>query len=369
MTLQKGDTIVDVEDLQLNFRTFDGVSKVLVGASLQLRRGDVLGLVGETGCGKSVTALSVPRLVPCPPGEYIGGDVRFLGESVFEKSEDEIRELRARKIGMIFQDPMTYLNPVFSIERQMIDAGLCRIGHSSALTGGVMRGWRYSTRELRRQVRETAISLLARVGFPDPEHRISSYPHELSGGMRQRVLIAMSLIGNPDLLIADEPTTALDVSTQAQILHLIRDLVNEFHVTVLLITHNLGVVAQTCNRVAVMYSGRVVESGDIHTVFKSPAHPYTFGLLRAVPTMETDRGDLEDIPGSIPNLLSPPLGCRFHPRCPFAMDKCRVDPPPAMLPIREGHQVACHLYDAGAKPDLRSLTLQQPSEIGASEDA
>jgi oligopeptide/dipeptide ABC transporter ATP-binding protein len=186
--------------------------------------------------------------------------------------------------------------------------------------------------------------------------------------MRQRVLIAMSLIGNPDLLIADEPTTALDVSTQAQILGLIRQLVKEFHLTVLLITHNLGVVAQTCNRVAVMYSGRVVESGTINRVFTAPSHPYTIGLLRAVPTMDTMRGSLEEIPGSIPNLLTPPPGCRFHPRCPYAMDICRVDPPPPLTSLEGGGEVACHLYTGGAKPDWQLLSTQISSEIGATTD-
>src|SRR5579884_2637617 len=351
MAVATGEPIVQIEDLQVNFRTFDGVSKVLVGVNLELRRGDIMGLVGETGCGKSVTSLSIPRLIPMPPGELIGGDVRFLGESVLDKSDAEMRDLRAQHIGMVFQDPITNLNPVFTIEQQMIDTCLCRLGYGSAVSASPI-GWRSSNREQRRLARETAVSLLRRVGFPDPERRIGSYPHELSGGMRQRVLIAMSLAGHPDLLILDEPTTALDVSTQAQILRLIRDLVQEFHLTVLLITHNLGVVAQVCNRVAVMYSGRVVEAGPVRRVFKSPSHPYTVGLLRAVPTMETQRGTLEEIPGTIPNLLAPPSGCRFHPRCSYAMDVCRLDPPPAMQSIGDGTEVACHLYDGGARPNL-----------------
>ena len=355
MAVTASEPIVQIENLQMNFRTFDGVSKVLVGVDLELRQGDIMGLVGETGCGKSVTALSIPRLVPIPPGEIVGGDVRFLGESVLDKSDTEMREIRARHIGMVFQDPITNLNPVFTIEQQMIDSCLCRLGHANAVSASPFHSWRSSEREHRRQARETAVSLLRRVGFPDPERRISSYPHELSGGMRQRVLIAMSLAGNPDLLILDEPTTALDVSTQAQILRLIRDLVEEFHLTVLLITHNLGVVAQVCNRVAVMYSGRVVEAGAVQKIFKSPSHPYTVGLLQAVPTMETVRGTLEEIPGTIPNLLSPPPGCRFHPRCPHVMDVCRVDPPPAMQPVGDGAEVACHLYDGGARPDLLAM--------------
>jgi oligopeptide/dipeptide ABC transporter ATP-binding protein len=342
---------VEIEDLRVNFRTFDGVSKVLVGVDLRLERGDIMGLVGETGCGKSVTALSIPQLVPCPPGEIVGGDVRFLGESVLGKSPAELRRLRARHIGMVFQDPNTNLNPVFTIEQQMVDVCLCRLGYEAAVGVTPFRAGDSARRDARKLARDTAIALLHRVGFPNPEQRIKSYPHELSGGMRQRVLIAMSLAGNPDLLIADEPTTALDVSTQAQVLRLIRDLVDEFQLTVLLVTHNLGVVAQVCNRVAVMYAGRVVESGDVRRIFKSPAHPYTVGLLRAVPTMQTSRGALEEIPGTIPNLLSPPPGCRFHLRCPYVMDVCRVDPPPPMLPIGHGTTVACHLYGGQAPPE------------------
>jgi peptide/nickel transport system ATP-binding protein len=336
------DTVAEIEDLRVNFRTFDGVSKVLVGVDLRLERGDIMGLVGETGCGKSVTALSIPQLVPCPPGEIVGGDVRFLGESVLGKSPAELRRLRARHIGMVFQDPNTNLNPVFTIEQQMIDVCLCRLGYDQAVS--ITPFHARTRRELREEARSTAIALLHRVGFPNPEQRIKSYPHELSGGMRQRVLIAMSLAGNPDLLIADEPTTALDVSTQAQVLRLIRELVEELHLTVLLVTHNLGVVAQVCNRVAVMYAGRVVESGDVRRIFKSPKHPYTVGLLRAVPTMQTSRGALEDIPGTIPNLLSPPPGCRFHLRCPHVMDVCRAEPPPPMRTTDDGTMVACHLY-------------------------
>jgi oligopeptide/dipeptide ABC transporter ATP-binding protein len=357
--------VVEIDGLRVNFRTFDGVSKVLVGVDLRLERGDVMGLVGETGCGKSVTALSIAQLVPCPPGEIVGGDVRFLGESVLSKSSAELQQLRARHIGMVFQDPNTNLNPVFTIEQQMVDVCLCRLGKDAALSVTPLHGWSSHNRESRRLARQTAVSLLERVGFPNPEQRIKSYPHELSGGMRQRVLIAMSLAGNPDLLIADEPTTALDVSTQAQVLRLIRDLVDEFHLTVLLVTHNLGVVAQVCNRVAVMYAGRVVESGEVRRVFKSPAHPYTVGLLRAVPTMETERGSLEEIPGSIPNLLSPPTGCRFHPRCPHAMDVCRVDPPPPMRAV-DGTFVACHLYASDTPPEVSEYSSRvQPLSVAA----
>ncbi|MGI8553495.1 MAG: ABC transporter ATP-binding protein [Dehalococcoidia bacterium] len=344
--------LVDIRDLHLQFNTFDGVSKVLAGVNLQLQRGDIMGLVGETGCGKTMTALSIPRLIPCPPGEIVKGEVLLAGEDVLQKSEAEMREIRARRIGMIFQDPTTNLSPVFTIEQQMVDAVLCRLGQGSSVSINPFRGWIHSDKERRQQARKTAISLLRRVGIHDAERRITSYPHEFSGGMRQRVLIAMNLAGSPDLLIADEPTTALDVSIQAQILSLIRDLVREFNLTVLMITHNLGVVAQVCNRVAVMYAGRVVETGDLRRVFKAPAHPYTASLLRAIPTRESAGRTLADIPGSIPNLLSPPLGCRFNPRCPHVMPVCQAEPPPGMTFLESGHEVACHLYDGGGRPVL-----------------
>jgi oligopeptide/dipeptide ABC transporter ATP-binding protein len=200
-------------------------------------------------------------------------------------------------------------------------------------------------REKRREARQKAVEMLKRVGIPQAEERIRSYPHEFSGGMRQRVLIAMAMAGHPHLLIADEPTTALDVSIQAQILRLIKELVDEFHLSVLLITHNLGVVAKICNKVAVMYAGRVVETGTIHEIFKAPKHPYTVGLLNAIPTRESKRGELQGIPGSIPNLLNPPAGCRFNPRCPHVMPQCRVDPSPGVIPLSRTHNVACHLFD------------------------
>ncbi|MBI3733120.1 MAG: ABC transporter ATP-binding protein [Chloroflexi bacterium] len=337
--------LVKIRDLRLNFNTFDGVSKVLAGVNLTVEKGDVLGLVGETGCGKTMTALSIPRLIPCPPGEIVGGEILFEGEDVLAKSEDEMRELRASRIAMIFQDPTTNLNPVFTIEEQMIDAILCRMGEQSALGLTPFSRWQGSVREKRTEARHKAVEMLKRVGISQVEDRIGSYPHEFSGGMRQRVLIAMAMAGQPHLLIADEPTTALDVSIQAQILRLVKELVDEFHLSVLLITHNLGVVAKICNKVAVMYAGRVVETGTIREIFKAPKHPYTVGLLNAIPTRASRRGELQGIPGSIPNLLSPPAGCRFHPRCAHAMPQCAADPAPGMIPLTRTHQVVCHLFD------------------------
>lgn len=342
--MMRSDPLVQIRDLRLNFNTFDGVAKVLAGVDLELHRGDVLGLVGETGCGKTMTALSIPRLIPCPPGEIVAGQVLFAGEDVLAKTEAEMQMLRARRMAMIFQDPTTNLNPVFTIEEQMVDAILSKDGYRDTLGYSPFANWMPSVRERRRQARRRAIEMLRRVGIPQPEMRIHNYPHEFSGGMKQRVLIAMAIAGQPDLLIADEPTTALDVSIQAQILRLIRDLVRELDLTVLLITHNLGVVAQVCHKVAVMYAGRVVEQGDVRQIFRQPQHPYTVGLLQALPTRDRQKGELAGISGSIPNFIDPPLGCRFHPRCPHAMPHCREEPPPPVLMLQDGRKVACHLY-------------------------
>jgi len=340
------DVLVEIRDLHVNFHTFDGVVRALAGVNLELHRGDVLGLVGETGCGKTMTALSIPHLIPCPPGEIAQGEVLFGGKSVLDMADGELRRLRATRMAMIFQDPTTNLNPVFTIEEQMVDAILSKDEAPATMAMAPLARWLPSNRQRRREARRVAVDALRMVGIPDPEQRISSYPHEFSGGMKQRVLIAMAIVGRPDLLIADEPTTALDVSIQAQILRLIQDLVHELDLTVLLITHNLGVVARVCNKAAVMYAGRVVEQGPIRSIFKEPRHPYTLGLLQAVPTRSKEKGELQGIAGSIPSLVNPPAGCRFHPRCPHAMPRCALEPPPAMRPAGRDHSVACHLYEA-----------------------
>lgn len=337
------EPLVEIRDLYTEMVTFDGVAKVLNGVSLTINKGDLLGLVGETGCGKSVTAMSIPRLVPQPPARYPRGEVWFRGENILTKSAGDMREVRARHIGVVFQDPMTGLNPVFTIEQQMVDAILSRHGELDARP---FMGWLPSNRQHRKQAQERAIQLLRRVGIPEPERRIHAYPHEYSGGMRQRVLIAMAIAGRPDLLIADEPTTALDVSVQAQILRLIAELVREIDLTVLLITHNLGVVAQLCNRIAVMYAGNVVEVGETRQILNSPKHPYTQGLLHAIPSEQVGRGDLEGVPGSVPSLLDPPTGCRFHPRCSFAQERCHAAVPP-FHEVAPTHRVACVLYEDG----------------------
>lgn len=334
--------LLDIQNLHLEFSTFDGVSKVLSGINLQLARGDVTALVGETGCGKSMTALSVARLIPKQTGRITEGKILFDGEDILQKDQSELRRFRARRLGMIFQDPSTNLNPLFTIREQLVDAVLYQCYESNEVPGP----WRRilpSNRQLRRDAHTRAIELMQLVGIPDGNRRIEEYPHQFSGGMRQRVLIAMALAGKPDLLIADEPTTALDVTIQAQILRLISDLVNRLQLTVLLITHNLGVVAKTCEKAAVMYAGRVVEQAPVKELFKNPQHPYTRGLIQAVPTRQTLRGSLEGIPGLIPNLNNPPKGCRFHPRCAEAKAVCRRDVP-SLVHIAERHSVFCHLY-------------------------
>jgi peptide/nickel transport system ATP-binding protein len=339
--------LVEIKDLRLNFRTFDGISKVLNGVNLKMWRGDILGLVGETGCGKTMTALSIARLVPCPPGQIVGGEVFFEGEDVLRKSDEEMRLLRAQKLAMVFQDPTTSLNPVFSIGDQMVDIIGSRKDTSKASRLsmlGALGDLLPDLRGLRIAARERALEMLQRVGISDARERMGDYPHQFSGGMRQRVLIATALSETPTLLIADEPTTALDVSIQAQILRLIDELVEELDLSVLLITHNLGVVAKMCQKVAVMYAGVVVEHGSATEIFKSPKHPYTEGLMGAIPTYGTKKGEIKGIPGSVPNLLDPPLGCRFHPRCERAMPRCQEEPPPPPTQIGPGHEVSCFLY-------------------------
>ncbi len=330
--------LLDIRDLYLDFETFDGQAHVLNGVNLKLRRGSVMGLVGETGCGKTLTGLSVSRLVATPPGRYPRGAILFDGQDVMQANEREMHRLRGHRIGMIFQDPATNLNPVFKIIDQMVDVAL-NISDAGGTAGRFL-----SARGRRQDARRRCIELLEKVGIADASHRIDNYPYEFSGGMRQRVLIAMALLGNPELLIADEPTTALDVSVQHQILRLFYNLVREYHLSVLLITHNLGVVAQLCDRVAVMYAGNIVEAGPVRSVFKQPAHPYTQGLLRSIPTPQTKRGELAGVPGNIPNLVHPPSGCRFEPRCPFKMPVCSTAFPGERA-IGASHHVACYLYD------------------------
>lgn len=330
--------VLAIRDLHLMMRSYEGEAHVLNGIQLTVERGDICGLVGETGCGKSLTGLSVSRLVNTPPGRYPQGEILVDGVDVLKATERDMRRLRGRRIGMIFQDPTTNLNPAFRIADQMIDVALQAASHDPSLLGLAPGA---SRRERRLAARRHAIDLLTQVGIVDAANRIDDYPHQFSGGMRQRVLIALALIGRPDLLIADEPTTALDVSVQAQILKLIRDLVRTHDLAVVLITHNLGVVAEICSHVSVMYAGNIVESGRVEDVFRRPAHPYTRALLDAVPRAGLERGALKGLPGVVPSLFDPPRGCRFAARCDFAIHACSNATPELAAVDGRSQRVAC----------------------------
>jgi oligopeptide/dipeptide ABC transporter ATP-binding protein len=322
--------LLEIENLQVGFDTEAGLLRAVDGVSLQIRSGQTLGLVGESGCGKSVTASSILRLVPSPPGRILGGSVTFQGVDILKLPREQLPRIRGTEISMIFQDPMTSLNPVFTVERQMIEVLRQRFGME------------------RRAARARSTEMLEIVGIPDPAARLTSYPHELSGGMKQRVMIAMALLCEPKMLIADEPTTALDVTIQAQILHLIRDLQRRTGTAVLFITHDMGVVAEMCDEVAVMYAGRIIEQGDVFEIFENGKHPYTRGLLSSIPRPGLPRkSDLPTIEGVVPSMLKPPLACRFAPRCwrrqqldERDQERCFADDP-ALLPNGNG-RVACH---------------------------
>jgi len=318
--------LLEIRDLQVELATARGALCAVDGVSLQVPRGQTLGIVGESGCGKSLTALSVLRLLRSPPARVARGEVLFEGRDLLALPERELRRIRGNRIAMVFQEPMSSLNPVYTVGAQIAEA---------------VRAHRPVDR---RAARARAVEMLRQVGIPAPEERADSYPHQLSGGMRQRVMIAMALSCDPELLIADEPTTALDVTVQAQILELLRGLQRSRRMSMALITHDLGVVAETCDQVSVMYAGRVVERAPVRAIFHHPAHPYTAGLLRSIPRMEAASGErqrLWAIPGSVPALGAWPSGCRFRDRCDRATEICaRVDPP--LEPKREGQQAACH---------------------------
>jgi len=315
--------LIAVRDLAVEFATMEGRARAVDGVSFAIEPSETVGLVGESGCGKTVTALSLLRLVPSPPGHYTG-EILFDGRDLLAASERELRDIRGRDIAMIFQEPMTALNPVFTVGSQVAD---------------VLR----RHRELgRRAARAETLALFRRVGIPDPARRFGEYPHQLSGGQRQRVMIAMALSCGPRLLVADEPTTALDVTTQAQVLEEIRTLQAELRMAMLLVTHDLGVVAETCARAIVMYCGRIVEMAPTERLFARPRHPYTVGLLASVPRIREQRlPELPTIPGRVPDALRLPPGCRFAPRCPRAMDVCRLVAP-GLVPTADGGSVACH---------------------------
>jgi len=316
--------ILVVRDLKTQFFTYGGVVQALDGISFYVRKGETLGLVGETGCGKSVTALSVLRLVS-PPGKIVSGEILFEGEDLLKKTEEEMRKIRGYKISMIFQDPTSSLNPVITIGHQVSEPFI------------------YHQDLKKTDAEESTIVLLKSIGIPNSDRRYKDYPHEFSGGMRQRIMTAMALACRPSLLIADEPTTNLDVTIQAQLLEFMKELQRKYETSILWITHNLGVVAEMCNRVAVMYAGTVVEIGDVRTILCAPSHPYTRMLKDCVPTTSQSKKRLQVIPGTVPNLINPPTGCRFHPRCRDAIDICKTKKP-KKTEIGPGHIVSCWLH-------------------------
>jgi peptide/nickel transport system ATP-binding protein len=336
--------LAQIKDLHLEFRTFDGVSKVLDGVNLEIMKGDVMGLVGETGSGKTLTALTIANLVPQPPARITAGEVRFAGRDVLSMSEEALREIRGKSVAYVFQDPTASLNPVFTIGDQLTDVVLNREGGYPLLTPFARLV--PSNRRRRRAALEMAVQALREAGVSDPDRVVGAYPHELSVGLRQRALIAMALLGHPQLLIADEPTTALDVRVEAQVLELIRGLVKSRGLSILLISHNISVVARLSTRIGVMYAGTMVESGPTRGVLEAPEHPYTVGLLNSLPSRASPRAKLAGIPGAVPDLLAPPTGCRFHPRCWLREElgrpaRCAAEVP-QLRTISTGHLSACH---------------------------
>jgi oligopeptide transport system ATP-binding protein len=345
--------LLDVKNLQTHFYTQDGVVKAVDGVSFHVDKGETLGIVGESGSGKSVTSLSVMRLIPNPPGKIVGGQIMFDGDDLLKYSEEEMRRIRGKDIAMIFQDPMTSLNPVLTIGRQITES----LELHMKMTG--------------KEARNRAVELLAMVGIPSPEKRLDDYPHQFSGGMRQRVMIAMALSCNPQLLIADEPTTALDVTIQAQILELIKKLQQELGMAVIVITHDLGVVAGMADRVNVMYAGRLIEEGPTEQIFADPRMPYTIGLLQSIPRLDEERGHrLDPIRGLPPDLINLPQVCPFSPRCDYVQDACYQQVPP-LRPVAHNQRAAC-LFDIhapwlsggnGAAPSRTPSSVQEASSL------
>ncbi len=322
--------LLDIRHLSTHFNTPQGTVRAVDDVSLMVAAGDVLGIVGESGCGKSVLSLSILRLLPMPPAFFAGGQILFDGQDLLKASSEEVRRIRGNRISMIFQEPMTALNPVFTIGNQLAEVFQVHeaMGRSQAL--------------------EKSVEMLETVGVPAPQRRVKEYPYQLSGGMRQRVMIAMALACRPALLIADEPTTALDVTIQAQILELMNKMREELQTAIVIISHDLGVIAETAKRVAVMYTGQIMESADTLSLFDNPLHPYTRGLMRAIPSLEmnADKGELYEIAGVVPSLTALPPGCPFNPRCPRVGDICRQQLP-ELREAGPGHRVACWMVDHG----------------------
>jgi peptide/nickel transport system ATP-binding protein len=338
------EPVLSVRDLRVEFVTRRGVLKAIDGISFDIARGEVLGVVGESGAGKSVTGAAVIGLID-PPGRIAAGEIRLSGERIDNLKPEAMRRVRGKRIGMIFQDPLTSLNPLYRVGHQLVET----IQTHTNLSGAAAR--------------KRALDLLTEVGIPAPEKRIDGYPHEFSGGMRQRVVIALALCAEPELIIADEPTTALDVSVQAQIIALLERLGRDHGTAIMLITHDMGVIAEAADRVAVMYSGRIAEIGPVREVVRNPLHPYARGLMGAIPSLASEADRLVQIPGSMPRLSAIPPGCPFNPRCPHAWERCRIDRPE---PIQHDvHRVACHLYDASdPTAEARRAHTHPPAEEG-----
>lgn len=329
-----GDLILQVRNLKTYFNTGSGVVKAVDGVDFSIKRGETLGMVGESGCGKSVSALSILQLIQDPPGRIVSGEIIFAGKDLLKKRLEKIRKIRGNKISMIFQEPMTSLNPVFTIGDQIMEPMILH------------------KKMTKRAALGKAIEMLGLVGISSPSKRVLEYPHQLSGGMRQRAMIAMALSCNPDLLIADEPTTALDVTIQAQILELLKELKDKIGMSILMITHDLGLIAEISDNVVVAYGGKAVEYSDVISIFKNPLHPYTIGLLNSIPSLEDKKArKLRVIRGSIPDPLALPTGCKFHPRCDFATDLCRNEEP-ALEKMRDNHLVRCWMYNKQKEIDI-----------------
>ncbi len=322
--------ILEVNNLKTYFYSDSGVVKAVDDVSFYVNEGETLGIVGESGCGKSISSMSIVRLVETPPGKYEGGEILFDGKDMLKISDDELRNIRGNDISFIFQEPMTSLNPIFRIGDQISEALILHQGMS------------------RSEARQTSIKMLETVRIPNPERVVDEYPFSLSGGMRQRVMIAMALACKPKLLIADEPTTALDVTIQAQVLDLMNNLKKDINASIIFITHDLGVIAEMSDRVMVMYAGKVAEVAPVDEIFKNPKHPYTVGLINSKPDMATESARLNVIPGNVPDLNNKPSGCPFHTRCPKAMDICKQEFPGETI-LDENHKVACWLYGKGEK--------------------
>lgn len=322
------EKVLEVTDLKIFFSADKGWLRAVDGIGFTMGKGEIFGLAGETGCGKSVTALSILKLIQQPPGFIAGGKILFKGQSIIEMSERSLRSIRGNKISMIFQDPITFLNPVFTIQSQLLEPIML---HQQVK---------------KKEAISKAIEILNLVGISDPEMRLKDYPHRLSGGMCQRIMIAEALSCHPDLLIADEPTTALDVTIQAQILHLMKDMRDKLGTAILLITHDLGVIAEMCDRVAIMYAGHMVEEGDVFSIFEKPLHPYTKGIISCIPNVDKPVDKLKAIDGTVPSLVEPLPGCLFEARCPEKLPICSRSSPPEVY-TNEGHRVHCFLYKDG----------------------